>query len=369
LLYSRGNVCGKRFHVIPMNHPRLLEDIRMQPQSLAAVFDYHLSAGCPALRAAARLLRSGKRVLITGMGASMYASIPLEYRLCSAGVDATVVETGELLHYRLESCMGAVVVLVSRSGESVEIAKLLNAVRGRATTIGVTNEPNSTLALGVDHAIHIGSLPDEMVAIQSYTGTVLALWLLGAAAVGDLEQSAGEAQGLIEKLAALIDQGTATLTEWDNFLRSAPPVYLLGRGPSCASAFEGALLFNETAKVPAVGMPVASFRHGPVELVDDRFVCLVFTPSGRTRGLNLALSNDLARFGGKIRVIGPECSGLDGLACFPTPEVSDMLAPLVEIIPVQLAALRLAQLRGLTVGRFRYTPQVTRDESNFSQAN
>jgi glucosamine--fructose-6-phosphate aminotransferase (isomerizing) len=44
-----------------------------------------------------------------------------------------------------------------------------------------------------------------------------------------------------------------------------------------------------------------------------------------------------------------------------------MLAPLFEIVPVQAAALRLAQLKGMAVGSFRYTPQVTRDEATFSR--
>jgi hypothetical protein len=35
------------------------------------------------------------------------------------------------------------------------------------------------------------------------------------------------------------------------------------------------------------------------------------------------------------------------------------------VIPFQLAALRLAQLRGLNVGRFRYAPQVAHDEATF----
>jgi len=44
-----------------------------------------------------------------------------------------------------------------------------------------------------------------------------------------------------------------------------------------------------------------------------------------------------------------------------------MLSPLFEIVPVQVAALRLAQLKGITVGSFRYTPQVTLDEATFSR--
>jgi glucosamine--fructose-6-phosphate aminotransferase (isomerizing) len=43
-----------------------------------------------------------------------------------------------------------------------------------------------------------------------------------------------------------------------------------------------------------------------------------------------------------------------------------MLAPLLEIVPVQVAAMRLAELRGIVLGSFRYAAQVTRDEGSIA---
>lgn len=295
----------------------------------------------------------------------MYAAIPFEYLLCSHGIDAAVVEAAELLHYRQESCRDSVMVLVSRSGESVEVVKLIAAVKGRVATIGVTNDPGSTLAREADISIQVGSLPDEMIAIQSYTGTVLGLILLSGAAVNELEAIGKEVEAVLADLPRFIASSLDGIGGWDEFLEGRL-VYCLGRGPSCASAMEGALLFNETAKAPAVGMQAASFRHGPVEVVDAGFSGVIFAPRGRTRELNLALARDLSRFGGQVRVIGPAGADANGLLCYEAPVVPEMLAPIVEIIPVQCAALRLAHLKGFKIGTFRYTPQVTRDEASIS---
>ena len=125
-------------------------------------------------------------------------------------------------------------------------------------------------------------------------------------------------------------------------------------------------MFNETAKAPAIGMPVATFRHGPVEIVDPGFRGLIFAPRGCTCDLNVALAQDLTRFGGHVRVIGPQKVDALGLEWCSTPSVPEMLAPLFEIVPLQVAALRLAQLKGIEVGSFRHTTQVTRDEAIFS---
>jgi glucosamine--fructose-6-phosphate aminotransferase (isomerizing) len=348
-----------------MKLPQLAEDIQAQPASLACVLQQQCGKGHVELLHAASLLRSANRVVITGIGASMFASIPLENLLCSHGIDAVAIEAAELLHYRSKAYRDAVVIMVSRSGESIEIVKLLSTLKGCLPIIGVTNDAASTLAREVDVSLHAGSLPDEMVAIQSYTGTLLTLHLLGMAVLEELGAAEKEVEAILPGLSSLIAINLDELLGWDPFLEGGAPVHLLGRGPSYGSALEGALLFQETAKAPAIGMSAATFRHGPVEIVDQGFRGLIFAPQGCTCDLNLALAQDLVRFGGRVRVIGPQNADASGLEWFSMPSVPEMLAPLFEIVPVQVAALRLAQLKGMTVGSFRYTPRVTRDEATF----
>jgi glucosamine--fructose-6-phosphate aminotransferase (isomerizing) len=299
------------------------------------------------------------------MGASLFASIPLEYLLCSLGIHAVAIEAGELLHYRHQAYREAIVVVVSRSGESIEIARLLEILQGRQPIIGISNVPESLLARSSDVSIHVGSLPDEMVAIQTYTGSLLALHLLGSAVADCLAAAKESIETLLPKFGLLAEESMNDLARWDAFLSLDSPTYLLARGPSSASACEGALLFHEIAKSPAVAMATASFRHGPVEVVDRSFNGLVFAPEGNTRDLNVSLARDLVHFGGRVRLIGP-MSGMDQDAnwCV-TPDVPEMLAPLFEILPIQAAVLRLAQLRGVSLDCFRYAPQVAVDEASF----
>src|SRR5208283_2368687 len=133
-----------RARTLPLKMPRFAEDIQGQPASLACVLQQQCGKGRVGLRQAASMLRSAKRVVITGIGASMFASIPLEYLLCSHGIDAVTVEAAELLHYRCDAYRDAVVIMVSRSGESIEIVKLLSTLKGRFPIIGVSNDAAST---------------------------------------------------------------------------------------------------------------------------------------------------------------------------------------------------------------------------------
>jgi len=349
-----------------MKESRLLEDIRGQDRSLARVLAWQRGEGLGALLEAGRILRGARKIVVTGIGASLHAAIPLQYELAGTGFESSIVESGELLHYQERLCAGAAVVMVSRSGESVEVVKLLARLKGvAAQTIGVTNEASSALARGVDVAVIVGSLADEMVAVQSYTGTVAALLLLAGVVSGELEARGEELDRVSHGISALVAEQVDRASEWDGFFRVGSPIYLLGRGPSNASALEGALLFCETAKEAAVGFAAGSFRHGPVEIVDQNFRAIVFAAARRARELSLGLARDLVRFGAQVRVVGPLGEDGGGLPFVEVPEVPECVAPLTDIIPLQVAALRLALVKELEIGKFRFAPQVTRDEMKF----
>ena len=121
------------------------------------------------------------------MGSSMSAAIPAAYYLESHGFAAEVVETSEWLHFGAGWPRAGAAVLVSRSGETIEIVKLLPKASAAGQTIGVTNVRGTKLDRDAKHSIFINSDADRMVAIQTYTGTMATLLLLAAAVVEEPE--------------------------------------------------------------------------------------------------------------------------------------------------------------------------------------
>lgn len=344
----------------------LLHDILNQPQSLSAAVDYQFGAGKTALHDAARLIH-GKRLLLSGMGSSMFACHALSAELAQQGLAATLIDTAEVLHYHHSAYRDAAAMLVSRSGESIETLKLLPLLKAQGTRIvGVTDVAGSTLAREADVTVLIHGGQDQMVAVQSYTASLITLHLLGAALLDTFDATQGELRAAITSLVDYVPHCVEQSAGWRSFFDEAQVVYLLGRGRSIASIYEGALLFNEVAKFPSASVEAAQFRHGPVEIVDARHRAIVLAPDDHTRDLNVALAHDLIRFGGQARLIGPHAA--DDL-WWPTPDVPASLAPLIEIVPVQCAALRLAEWRGFTPGEFRFTAQVTSSETGFSLRN
>ncbi len=337
----------------------LLENIRSQPEALGKVRKYHLGEGLPELLKTAELLRDAAPIVITGMGASYYACLPFVQSLRAYGNALTLWEAAELLEHGINALSpGSLVVWVSRSGEGNEISGCLPLIKEhKAKLLAITNSAQSRLAQEADAVYLIGSPPDgQRVAIQTYTATLAALYMLAEAVANRLASPSLRAlDEAIEASAKIIPVLEADSQNWPSFFEGSGSLYLLGGGPSLAAALEGALLFAEVAKQPSVAMSAGQFRHGVVEVIDPFFRGIVFTPDDSARQRNLALARDIIRLGGQARVIGPDSvPSEDQLETWSIPQTSAGLSSLVEIIPIQLAAYRLAECRGLSPGEFRH---------------
>ncbi len=346
----------------------LFGNILAQPSALQVVGDYQFGPGLPALQRAAELLRNRKRVVLTGMGASLFACVPMRYALASKGVAVSVVETAELLYFlNGEIDHDAAVILVSRSGESVETVKLLDLLdHGHYPTIGVLNVPGSTLASRTTEHILLNSPADQLVAVQTYIATVVTLQLLAAAYLGELDEAKSDLEATVLDLAGWIEECVAASRSAQEFNELTSPLYVLSRGPGLASVDEGVLLMHEVAKTPATGMSVAQFRHGFVEAADERIRAVVIGTQPGTAAIDQQFALDLSKMGAAVRWIGllDAGSSLQTLGAWPK-SVRARFAAVFEAVPLQLLAYRTAESRGLTPGLFRWASTVTGSESGF----
>jgi glucosamine--fructose-6-phosphate aminotransferase (isomerizing) len=347
----------------------LLENILNQPNALREIGKYQFGEGYHALREAAQLLRGKKRILLTGMGGSHCACAPFYYGLAGRGYPVTSVETSEFLYFLPHLAdSDTAVVLVSRSGESVEVVRLIPKLKASgAAVLGVVNVPDSTVAAEASHKILMNSPADQLVAIQTYIATLVVFALLEAAIFGELDQAKSDLEKAADLLAGLVPECITASEQWTEFLQGDHPLYLLGRGSALGTVSEGVLLMHETAKSPAVGMSAAQFRHGPVEVTDSRFRGIVIGTQPATAQLDAALVDDLSRMGGQIRWIGPEVDGanLTPLMRWPA-DIPARFAAVFETVPLQMAAYRKAELHGITPGSFRWAPAVTTSEAGFA---
>lgn len=349
-------------------NPPLLDNILAQPQSLRQIADHQLGDGRSALERSAEILHHGRHIVLTGMGASLSACIPLSYSLGARGVAVSVVETSELLYFLAPTLSDdTAVVIVSRSGESIEITKLLPILKQRGCrTIGVFNVPGCTLARETEQQLFLSSPADELVAIQTYTGTLGVLAFLEAAYMHEIEIASLEMDKTISALARLIDKCSSFCKSRNDFIDGTAPLYLLARGAALASVHEGVLLMHEVAKAPAVGMSAPQFRHGPVEAMHKSFRAVVFGTQAATADLDMGLANDLTNMGAQVLWIGAanRAAKLISVANWPE-DIPRRFASIPEIVPLQLLSYYTALARDIAPGKFRFAPAITTSEVGF----
>jgi glutamine---fructose-6-phosphate transaminase (isomerizing) len=313
------------------------------------------------------------RLVLTGLGASFNALYPLRYYLHQQGIAALHLDTGELIHYlpqMLALPQPLMLVVVSQSGESIEIKRLLEQLSElraevKPWVVSVTNIAGNALAQHSDLALFTQAGAEVGVATKTYTSTLAVLHWLGRA----LMQAPGspDPQAYLDVLQAA-QQCEALLQDWESQLepafaavQQATSFALVARGPSIASACNGALVLQEAARKPAAGFVGSQFRHGPMELLSPQLAILLFTLPGRTLTLSQNMAKDICDRGGGLVTIGSQVPGLTN-PHIPLPEMDEWVSPMVNIVAVQLLVAKLAEAAGITPGNFQWAGKVIQQE-------
>jgi glutamine---fructose-6-phosphate transaminase (isomerizing) len=336
-------------------------DILDQPHALAQT--HRGLETTVALEDVARRLRDGdlRRVVLTGMGSSHLGLVPLHLRLVEAGLAPVSVESSELLHYQRRLLgAGTLLVLVSQSGRSAEIVRLLETARRRGVvTIGLTNTADSPLAVEATAALLTHAGEEATVSCKTYVAAQMALAWLGEVLAG------GDRDATRATLAETITATAAYLASWRSHaewlaerLRGVRAVYYTGRGPSLAAACSAGLITKESTHRPSEGMSGAAFRHGPMEMLDEGVFLLAFAGAARTRALNEALVADVRATGARAFLAAEDAPE----PALRLPAVPDVARPVVELLPVEMITLALAALDDREAGRFARVTKVTATE-------
>jgi glucosamine--fructose-6-phosphate aminotransferase (isomerizing) len=338
-----------------------LRDILDQPRALEGTLQRLETSA--ALEDLARRLRERepKRVVLTGMGSSHFGLVPLHLRLVEAGLLPLTVESSELVHYQRRLLDdGTLLVLVSQSGRSAEILRLLEAVRGRdVATLAVTNTIDSPLAREAGAVVLTHAGEEATVACKTYLAAQVALaWLGEVLAGGDRDAARDALASTIPGVAAYLASWRAHVEWLAGRLGGVRSVYYTGRGASLAAAASAGLVTKEATHRPAEGMSGAAFRHGPMEMLDAGVFLLAFAGAARTRGLDEALVAD-ARAAGARALLAAEDAPEPALRL---PAVPDLARPVVELLPVEMVTLALSALDGREAGRFERATKVTATE-------
>ena len=237
--------------------------------------------------------------------------------------------------------------------------RLLEATRGRLETLGVTNTEESPLGQDSTAVVLTDAGDEAAVACKSYLAAQVALTWLGTVLVGgNLDNARDDLAATVRMIQTYLESWRAHIDELRPLLEGVRAVYYVGRGPSLAAVGSAGLITKEATHLPAEGMGSAAFRHGPLEMLDDKVFVLVFAGEERTRALNESLVSDIRAAGGRAHLAAEDAD----VSAFRLPGVRDLARPVVELLPVEMITLTLAALAGREAGTFGVAGKVTTTE-------
>lgn len=337
---------------------RFIAEIAGQPDAIRRAAD-GLSAQARGVDQVRDAMTAAPSIVFTGMGSSYDACYAAVTELAGRGAPVSMVDSAELLHFRLPAVPAdGVVIAVSQSGESAELVRLaerLAALPAPPLLVSITNGSRNTLAAAAAVALDTHAGDEYGPSTMTFAGSLAMLGAVCGLTADELGQGAAALDGLLEHADVF-----ATMVE--QWLGDRPTLALLGRGTARAAAEMGALTLKEAARFPAESLQTAQFRHGPLELAGPSLAAMVFATEPRTASLDLALAGELAAQGAAVLVVSQDGGGPEGVVGVATGSLPAVISPAVGILPAQLLAWRLANRRGLHPGEFQIAAKVTTRE-------
>ena len=251
----------------------------------------------------------GERVAVVGCGTSWFIAQSYAVAREASGHGETdafaASEMPATRHYDR-------VLVLSRSGTTTEILRVLAALSGSTRTVLVTADAATPAASAADAVIAL-DFADEQSVVQTRFATSELVLLLAH---------------LGEDIAPIADAADRVLaTELPPELTRASQFTFLGTGWTCGLANEAALKLREAAGLWTEAYPAMEYRHGPIAVTGP---------------------------GSVVWLLGPAPDGLPaeveaagGLAW------QSQEAPLAELVRVHRVAAAVARARGLDPDRPR----------------
>ena len=312
-------------------------------------------------------------IKIAACGTSWHAGIAGKYMIEQLARVPVDVDYASEFRYR-DPVMdeNTLLLVISQSGETADtIAALREAKELGSKVLAICNVQGSMIMREADGTIMTHAGPEIGVAsTKAFTSQMVALYLLGLY-LGELRGalSPSDAMHHTQQLAELPVKLEHLLNESDSieelskeFFRSTDFLYL-GRGINFPVALEGALKLKEISYIHAEGYPAGEMKHGPNALIDERLpVLFINTREVGNRSSELRYekthSNIVevkAREGIVISVLteGDTMSSVVSDHVIEIPAASDLLSPILSIIPLQLLAYHIAVRRGCDVDQPR----------------
>jgi glucosamine--fructose-6-phosphate aminotransferase (isomerizing) len=314
-----------------------------------------------------------KQVKIIACGTSWHAALSGKFMIEKLARIPCEVDYGSEFRYRDPIVMpDTLTIVISQSGETADtLAAQREAKRKGSRTLAICNVVGSMVTREAAGTIYTHAGPEIGVAsTKAFTCQLTALFIL-AMYLGQANGSLGEeeSRALVQELVHLPGKLETVLSN-DNLyaalgreLHRSTDFLFLGRGVNFPIALEGALKLKEISYIHAEGYPAGEMKHGPNALIDESLPVVVLAPHDASSAESCLLYDKTlsniqevkARDGIVLAIVtqGDDKVHRSADHVIEIPSSSELLTPILAIVPLQLLAYHIAVRRGCDVDQPR----------------
>ena len=348
----------------------MLKEIHEQPQALRNAMRGRVDSCSYSIRLGGlisheKVLREAKRIVIIACGTSWHAGLVGEYMLEEMARIPVEGEYASEFRYRnpvIEE--GTIVIAISQSGETADtLGAMREAKQKGAKLFSICNVVGSTIAREADFGIYLHIGPEIGVAsTKAFTAQIAVLYLftlhmmkLKHAEVPVNSDTINAVQSIPDKIQSILDK-EKEIVELAKIYKDSEHALYLGRGYNYPVALEGALKLKEISYVHAEGYPAAEMKHGPIALINKDMPVIFIATQDKVYEKIMNNIEEVKSRGGRVIAIATEgdmqiVKKVNHV--FYIPKTSDVLTPILSVIPLQLLAYHMAVMRGCDVDKPR----------------
>ncbi len=310
--------------------------------------------------------QSLEKIVIAACGTSYYAGLVGKFILEELAQIPVEVDYGSELRYR-SPLIGpkSAVLAITQSGETVDTLAAMEEGREKGAKLwSIVNVLGSQAQRISDGYVMMQAGPEIGVAsTKAFTASLVDLYLLGlhlGALRGTLDKA--RMRRAVDDLAHLPEVVGQVAEEREIYHDLAEVFYkrqhflYLGRGINYPVALEGALKLKEISYIHAEGYPAGEMKHGPIALIDETMPVLALAPRDGVYDKMISQMEQVKARGGIVIGLlqeGDTHARHKADYVLEVPAVSPLLAPVVNVIPLQWLAYAIAVRRGADVDQPR----------------
>lgn len=281
------------------------------------------------------------------------------------GLPVAVDVASEFRYMDMRIDFGTLALAISQSGETADtLHACRKAKRQGAYLLGISSASDSMLGQICDRLL-IGQAGPEMAvaSTKAYVNQLHYIYLLflylgekkGLLSANFVDETLHELAGLPEKMEQMLAE-KERIYDLAAQVYQEEHAYFMGRQMDYVSALEGALKLKEVSYIHAEAHPAGELKHGSLALIQTGSPVVALVTQEETKLKMEANMAEVASRGGRVLgVYRPSLlpSSYNPASTYILPEVSQLLAPFLLALVLQLFAYRVSVLRGLDVDRPR----------------